>query len=180
MEIIMRAEDIFESPRYLFLTRHPYSVIESIVRIRLDKLFGPGIYGTTDADPFVVAEKVWIMCYRNLLEFSRKIGGERCHFIRYEDLVVDPRNILSGVCQFLEIPFDEKVLHPYDNSSGKMITGIGDPNIMNHDGIDPRLGEVWKKIKLPYVLSKEARSLARELNYELPAESALFKPAGSQ
>ena len=45
-----RAEELFEAPRYIYLTRHPYAVIESVVRNRLDRLVGltsddPGAFG---------------------------------------------------------------------------------------------------------------------------------------
>jgi hypothetical protein len=171
LETLLRAEDLFESPKHILLIRHPYSVIESLARIRLDKLFGPVIYGSDQVNSHIVAEKVWVQSYQNLLEFSTRVSPERCHFIRYEDVVGDPRATMTALCKFLEIPFDKAVLQPYDNKSERMITGIGDPNIIYHDRIDPQLGTAWKTIKLPHLLGRPARELALQLGYELPAEA---------
>jgi hypothetical protein len=177
LETLLRAETLFETPKYILLVRHPYAVIESLVRIRLDKLFGPVLYGSDQTDSHVVAEKVWVVCNQNLLDFSRQVGPERCHFIRYEDLVGDSRRSMAALCDFLAIPFDDCVLQPYDNKPERMITGIGDPNIMDHDRIDPQLGQAWQRIKLPHQLGEPARRLAAEFGYELPAE-AETSPAG--
>ena len=85
---------------------------------------------------------------------------------RYEDLVREPAKVMDNLCKFLGVPFEEAVLHPYEGR--RMIDGPGDPDILQHDKIDPTLGEVWKTIKLPRQLSEYSRNLAAELNYELP------------
>jgi hypothetical protein len=152
--------------------RHPYAMIESFLRIRLDKLFGPSIYGSDDVDPYVIAEKVWVMCNGNVRTLLQEIDPQRQYLLRYEDLVKDPRGIMGELCEFLEIPFDEMVLQPYDNKRERMITGIGDPNILEHSAIDPQLGETWRQIVLPHQLGEPARRLATEYGYELPAVRA--------
>ena len=80
---------------------------------------------------------------------------------------------MRGVCEFLDLPFDPAVLQPYDNKRERMISGIGDPNIMKHDQVDAKLSETWRKVKLPWRLGEPAQRLAAELQYELPAEAEL-------
>jgi hypothetical protein len=171
LNTLERSEMLFEGAQHIYLTRHPYAMMESFLRIRLDKLFGPSLYGGDDVDPYVVAEKVWVTSNSNVVEFLKQVDPTRQLRVRYEDLVSDPRHIMQGVCDFLQLPFDEAVLQPYDDKRERMITGLGDPNILQHDKVDARLGEAWKKIKLMYQLGPAARRLADELGYELPEES---------
>ncbi|CAG0937721.1 phthiocerol/phenolphthiocerol synthesis type-I polyketide synthase D [Thermoflexales bacterium] len=171
LETLHRAEEFFEGPKYIHLIRHPYAVIESVTRIRLDKLFSPVIYGTTEVDSHVVAEKVWVTSNRNTLAFLQHVPPERQLCVRYEELVSRPEEIMRGVCDFMEIPYDPAVIEPYDNKRERMISGMGDPNILKHDKVDAQLGESWRKIHLPWQLGAQARQLAHELQYELPNET---------
>ena len=43
-------------------------------------------------------------------EYISRVAPERYHRIRYEDLVCDPERVLRGVCQFLGLPFDTKMI----------------------------------------------------------------------
>ena len=176
LDTLKRAEELFEAPKYVHLVRHPYSVIESLVRVRFYTFFGPVIYGRDDVDPYVVAEKVWVMCNQNMLDFFNSIDRSRYYFLRYEDLVSDPHTKMREVCDFLDLPFDEAVIQPYDHRKERMISGIGDPNILRHTSIEARMAETWRDIQLPRRLSKQAQELAAQLNYELPAESAKPEP----
>ncbi|HEX6290948.1 MAG TPA: SDR family NAD(P)-dependent oxidoreductase [Herpetosiphonaceae bacterium] len=172
LETLQRAEAIFDRPKYIHLVRHPYAVIESMVRIRLDKLFSPVLYGSDEVDPFVVAEKVWATSNRNLLTFLQQVDDERHLRVYYEQLVSQPEATMRRVCDFLELPYDPAVIQPYDNKRERMISGIGDPNILKHDTVDATLSETWRRVKLPWRLGEPAQQLAAALGYELPAESA--------
>ncbi|NET35007.1 MAG: alpha/beta fold hydrolase [Cyanothece sp. SIO1E1] len=163
-----RAEALFEGAKYIHLVRHPYAVIDSFVSNRMDK-----ILGVSETDPYFLAEQVWAQSNHNILEFSRQVGPERCHLIRYEDLVNNPRQIMEPLCEFLEIPFESAMLTPYEGD--RMTDGvyahslsISDPNFLNHDQIDSTLGEVWQHIQLPQPLQTFAQKIAAELVYSLP------------
>ncbi len=47
-----------------------------------------------------------------MLQQARQLrrAGARIHHVTYGDLVDKPKTVCSGLCQFLEIPFDEKML----------------------------------------------------------------------
>ena len=170
---LRRAEALFDRPRYLYLYRHPYPVMDSILRLRFDRLFAPGLFGRSDVDPYVVAETVWALSNRNLLAFAAEVGPERWHGVRYEDLVSDPAGVMAGVCSFLGVGFHERVLAPYDGKRERMMGGLGDPNIMGHKGIDKSLGEAWKKIAWPRALDPTTALVAERLGYELPRRAAV-------
>jgi hypothetical protein len=42
---------------------------------------------------------------------------ERTALVRYEDLVVQPREVLEDACKHLEIDFDETMLHFFDSKT---------------------------------------------------------------
>ncbi len=166
-----KAETIFNGAKYIHLVRHPYSVIESFARMRMDKLVGSG-----DSNPHQLAELIWRESNQNILNFAQDIDPERYHLVYYEDLVSKPQEVLTGICQFLEIPFDKALLTPYQGD--RMTDGVsdtamslGDPNFLNHRKIDPQLGSTWKQIKLPSPLGTYSQQLAQQLNYELPQDA---------
>lgn len=165
-----RAERLFEAPKYIHLVRHPYAVIESFLRVRLDKLLGPNLFQESDVDPYVVAEAVWAIANRNLLQFLARIEPERRHLVRYEEMVSNPAGVMTDLCRFLGVPFDEVVLNPYDNPRERMMGGIGDPNIFRHKNINSERGEAWKKIRLPRYLDESTKQVTRQLGYELPGD----------
>ena len=165
------AETIFAGAKYIHLVRHPYSVIESFARMRMDKLIG-----SNNADTYELAELIWRSSNQNIINFAQDIDPERYHLVYYEDLVSKPQEVLTGICNFLEVPFNQAVLNPYQGD--RMTDGVnqkamslGDPNFLNHQQIDPQLGSTWKEIKLPSILGTYSQQLAQQLKYELPQES---------
>jgi thioester reductase-like protein len=167
---LARAEALFDTPRYVILTRHPYAAIESFVRLRMSQLFDAGAL-----DPQLVAEAVWERSYANLDSFASQIGPGRCHRLSFEQLVTEPESTLTRLCEFLGIELDAAMLAPHDGH--RMVDGvrraigfIGDPNFASRSRIDATLGDAWKDVRLPWRLAPETASLARKLGYETPAE----------
>ncbi|GMV90393.1 MAG: hypothetical protein AMXMBFR82_01710 [Candidatus Hydrogenedentota bacterium] len=178
-ETMERAEDLFENPKYIYLYRHPYAVIESYVKNRTGKMFDFG-----HADPYLLAEEVWASHNENTIEFLKGVPEERQFPVRYEELVTDPERIMRGMCTFLDVPFEPAVLDPY--GEGRMTDGvrakaraIGDPNFMKHTSIDPTLADAWKRAKLPNRLGDWAQRISAILEYDLPNETLSRVIAGS-
>lgn len=169
LDTLRRAEARFENAKYVHLVRHPYAMMESFLRVRLDQQFSSSLFEEENPDPYIIAETIWATANRNLLTFlTQEVDPQRYRLVRYEDLVHEPQTTMQQVCDFLEIPFNEAVLHPYDGRKDRMMGGIGDPNIMQHKGIDPKLGDVWKDIRLPRYLDETTKELAAQFGYELP------------
>ncbi len=170
-ETLERAEALFDKPKYIHLVRHPYAVIESFVRMRMDKLIG-----STEANPYQLAESIWTTSNQNILDLAAEIDSDRHHLVKYEELVSDPQGVMEEICEFLGISFDSAVLAPYQGE--RMTDGVyhtsmslGDPNFLNHRQIDAQLAETWRTIKLPLLLNLDTQTVARHLNYELPQEA---------
>ncbi len=169
-ETLARAEQLFKGAKYIYLARHPYAAIESFARMRMDKLID-----AHNSTPYQVAEKIWSTTNQNILDFlQHSVEPTRYHQVRYEELVKQPQAVMEGLCEFLQIPFEENLMQPYE---GKRMTNgihaksmpIGDPNFAKHDGVDHKLAETWKTIKLPHPLKESTLEIAKQLQYELPA-----------
>jgi pimeloyl-ACP methyl ester carboxylesterase/acyl carrier protein len=167
LDTLQRAEALFEGARYIHLIRHPFAVIESFVRNRMDR-----IIGIDTEDPHRLAEQAWTTTNSNIRRFLQQIEPARKRVVRYEELVTDPSGVSQTLCAFLQIPFDEAMLKPYDG--GRMTDGvhsrsmpIGDPGFLAHAGIDAMLAEAWRSVELPNALGQPARELARAFDYPL-------------
>ncbi|WP_196161691.1 type I polyketide synthase [Reinekea sp. G2M2-21] len=168
LETLEKAERDFDCPKYVFLVRHPYAVIESVVRNRFNSLLE-----VKGIDPVSFGEFLWHRTNSNILEFLKGVDSNRYMMVRYEELVSDPEKVMSSVCKFLDIPFSDDVLTPYSGS--RMRDGLGDPNLLNHVKIEKDLSDAWKSVNLPRKLNASARELAEKLGYELSVEDDSIK-----
>jgi len=168
MEVLERAEALFDSPRYIHLVRHPYAMIDSFLRVRMDRLLNTG-----GMDPARLAEHIWATTTGNTLDFLASLDPERSLLVKFEDLVSRPEEITQQVCAFLNLPFVPELLEPY---SGERMTdgvhgaslSIGDPNFHKHQKIEARYAEAWRQARLPYRPGGAVRRIAAELGYEMP------------
>jgi pimeloyl-ACP methyl ester carboxylesterase len=163
---------LFEGARYIHLVRHPYAVIESFVRNRMQKLAG-----IETSDPYGLAEQAWLTLNANILRFLSAIDSERRFVLKYEDLVTDPENTTRNLCDFLDILYDAAMLRPYEG--GRMTDGIhthsfpiGDPAFLSHSDIDPKLAEAWRSVELPRGIGQATRDLAEKFGYTTAGERA--------
>ncbi|MDJ0724562.1 MAG: alpha/beta fold hydrolase [Prochloraceae cyanobacterium] len=170
-ETLARAEELFQDAKYIHLVRHPYSVIESFARMRMDKLLG-----VEETNPYELAESVWAKSNQNIIEFLENIESDRHCQINYEDLVTQPETVMKSVCQFLDLPYSNSLIDPY--SGDRMTDGVhkksmslGDPNFLKHQAIDPQLAETWKTIQLPIQLQPETTQIATKFDYQLPNDT---------
>ncbi|OKH15930.1 type I polyketide synthase [[Limnothrix rosea] IAM M-220] len=169
-QTLEHSEILFEHAKYIHLVRHPYAMIESFSRLRMDKLLGD-----TSANPHGLAESIWTNSNQNILQFGKQLSDDKYLQVVYEDLVKNPRVVLTRICEFLGVDFDESLLNPY---SGDRLTdglhqqsmGVGDPNFLKHKSIDPALADKWREVTLPQTLNPATIRLAQTFNYELPNE----------
>lgn len=161
INVLRKAEKLFKNPKYIYLIRHPYPVIQSFVNNRFHKLFTK-----EEVNPYLFAENIWTVYNRNILQFIEELGADRFFLIKYEELVTQPEQTLIALCNFLEIPFENGLLAPYDGKA-RMIDGPGDPNVFQHSIIDPKLADIWQEIKLPFSLEHETIKIATKFGYDV-------------
>lgn len=158
-QTLQHAEELFDDARYIHLVRHPFAMIDSFVRHRFHKLLGdPG------CDPHLYAERVWQERNDHLLRLAQRIDTKRYHRVYYEQLVQEPVQTMSALCGFLQIPFEEATLRPYDGC--RLISGPGDYDVFQHQEIEPVLSKTWQLVNLPYPLQTSTLELATYFGYE--------------
>jgi phthiocerol/phenolphthiocerol synthesis type-I polyketide synthase E len=162
LDWLRRAEQLFDGPKYLFLTRHAFSVIESFVRMRFHRMAGKS-WGTWDDNPWYGAEKTWTRCNSIAIRFLSEIPQNRKLFIRYEELVSDTTEALRRACDFLEIHFDPAMADPYRNA--QFVSGIGDQNQIFRSQVESSLADAWKRWHPTWPLHAETRAVADHLGW---------------
>jgi hypothetical protein len=110
--------------------------------------------------------KSWFNYYnRSLPIFRKHVAPEHIHTVKYEELVKDPEGVLQGVCRFLGINFDERMLNfrsvVHHNVNGNKMK-IGSASEL-------RLDDAWSRelsrADCDYFL-RMAGSLNKSLGYE--------------
>lgn len=161
--------------KVIYLTRHPYSAIISLIKTRLVSKFSTGLGLDRDWDDYKQAEQQWSTLNGNIMDLCSLLDQENWMHIRYEELVTKPDVEMRRLCLFLNLPFHQSVLHPYEGKHAtdplpdRWATG-GDSKFNTYTEIDASKGEEWRYIQLPHQLGTIARTVASKLGYELPHE----------
>lgn len=69
------------------------------------------------------------------------LDNTRTYTIRYEDLILNPKEVLTNVCEFLSVPFEEKMLEYY--------------KINEEEGLEPKEYIAWKSKNLQPLRTNE-------------------------
>jgi thioesterase domain-containing protein len=177
-DVLRRAEEGFAEARYLHLVRHPQATNHSFEEAKLDQIF------FRRPHPFSrrqLAELVWTVSHRNILGFLAGVPRERWLTVRFEELVREPERVLTGICDFLGLPYQPEMAEPYREGAARMVGGphavsrmLGDVKFLGHGRVDPAAAERWRKAGEP-PLGEPAREIAKELGYldALPGRGAL-------
>lgn len=168
-KLLERAEENFDNPLYIHLTRHPYAMIYSFIEAKLDEQF------FRYKNPFShreLAELIWLISNKNVLEFSKTIPSDRIYRLNFENLVFEPEVQLRSLCKFIGIDFTYEMLNVYKGK--KMTDGIkktsqmvGDFKFYMHNKIDTSVIDRWKNFHRRNFLSEESIALAKTLGYSL-------------
>jgi hypothetical protein len=155
---MQKVEEVFERPRYLYITRHPYAVIESMMRMQ--------VYPPKPKHTLAAAEARWLQANRDTRQFLAGVPPERWHRLSYETLVREPRTTLRGVCDFLGVGFEDAMANPYEGD--RLRTGVGCVNLPGRKSVEPALAETWRAVRLERALIPAAVAMANSLGYECP------------
>ena len=160
-----RLEEAFEAPRYVWIVRHPGSVIRSFQNMPMAEMMFQGLS--------VDFRNLWFEANKNIENHLAGVPNERWTRVRYEDLVREPDAVMRGVCDAIGVRFEPAILTPYEGE--RMRTGprgaraIGDPNMAGRGGIQPELADKWLKGFDPRSVNADTRALAKDYGYDLDA-----------
>lgn len=105
-----RLSECWPEARFIFLLRHPLSILQSAIAGRPDKDLDDSVYLVTT--------------YLQELDKARQaLPGLT---IRYEDLTADPEGITREVCTHLEVSWEASMLEYGTADHGPLLWGIGD------------------------------------------------------
>ena len=168
IEVLERAELYFDEVKYIHITRHPAAMIQSYLNSKLNEVFG----ADSDFSERENAELFWIINNQNILEFFKKIPDERKYTIKFENMILNPKQCMKYVSEFIGVPFDERMIHPYDDKRLRMTDGIhpeshmvGDPKFHEHKEIDSSIAFKWQVLPPNDYLSATSIELSSELKY---------------
>jgi len=88
---------IFPDAKYIHLIRDPRDVARSSIGMGWA---GNVYYGV---DHWIATEKDWVF-------LQEKIASEQILQIRFEDLITSPKQVLAGVCKFIDLAYSESMM----------------------------------------------------------------------
>ncbi len=165
-----KAERDFLSPRYVHLVRDPRAMIDSFERHHMEQVLylREHRFGSRQ-----LAELVWTLSHRVVLDFLSEVPQERQHRLRYEDLVRDPAREMERLCDGLGLAFDPAIVNPYSGLETKMVDGVyaesapmGDPGFLAHGRIDASLAEAPHEGQAGTQLGQPTSELATRFGYQ--------------
>ncbi len=146
--VVEQIENLFESPKYIHLTRHPYGMIKSYTEERSDMLFPFEL--DLEAEQF--AEANWLSSHQAIEQGLEDIPMRRQMHLTFEQLTASPETSMQQVCRFLNIDYHPSMINPYDESEQRMVKSvnengimIGDRKFYQHQNINPNVAHTWKE-----------------------------------
>jgi len=175
-EILKRAETDFENAFYIHLLRHPYGMIRSFEKAKLDQVF----FRYEHRFPIrELAELIWLVSHQNILEFLTCVPHHRQYRVKFEDLVNQPQTMMEGLCQRFGLAFHPDMVKPYKDKENRMTDGIytvsrmlGDVKFHEYTDIDPNVAERWKTEFSDDFLGDMTWQVAERLGYEKPIQAS--------
>lgn len=173
---LQQAESDFADALYIHLVRHPYAMVRSFERYRLEQvLFMP--QRTFSARE--LGELVWLISHQNIVAFLESVPEARKCRIRFEDLTHQPRAVMEQMCQKLGLEFHPGLIEPYSDQENKMTDGIygvsapmGDTKFNTYHSIDPQVADGWKEVMRDDFLGEITWEWAERLGYERVSRGA--------
>lgn len=171
IETLQRAEEDFDNPLYIHLFRHPYGMIRSYEDAKLDRmvlLMDKGIFNRRE-----LAELTWLITEQNIIKFLKCIPKNRQAWIKFEDFVIDPYNIIQKLCNELGLEFYPDMLDPYQEMNARMSDGVrilsrssGDLKFHLYQGIEADTAYRWKQFHTEDFLGDVTWETAELLGYQ--------------
>jgi amino acid adenylation domain-containing protein len=167
---LARAEEDFAAPLYVHLLRHPYGMIRSFEKAKLEQVF---FRPSHPFDRRQLAELIWDVSQENILDLLSRVPAERQLQLRFEEMLRQPEREMQRLCSFLGVPFDPGMLDPYADKAQRMTDGIhqlskmvGDVKFHEHKGIEAQTADSWRREIAEDFLGDVTWELAARLGYQ--------------
>jgi amino acid adenylation domain-containing protein len=174
-DALRNAELGFDAPQYIHLVRDPLAMSRSFESYHMDQILFLHDHSWPGR---ALGELVWTLSHRNILQFAEEVPPERLLRVRFEDLVHNPRSVMTEMAAFLGLDFDEGLVRPYERLETKMVDGLhpestpmGDTRLLERDRIDPDVVRRWARHGAGPPLGEPTLRLARRFGYNEYARS---------
>ncbi len=171
-KILEKADNDFKNALFIQLIRHPYAMVSSFKKMRMDQAM---YLNDHDFDTAQTGELIWTKSHENINSFFKSIPKRRRFRLRYEELVTDPKKVMKALCKNFNWDYSPVLINPYLGIENKMTDGIykesapmGDPNLLKKSQIDPTLADKWKGVLENNFLSEQTWDLAQKFGYNHP------------
>lgn len=134
------------APRYVLIVRDGMDVAQSLGAVSPPWWQVEPMLRIED-DPYLAAARYWVELNHRILAFERA-HAERCHRIRYEDLIAEPEATLRGVLSFLGEAWEPGVL---DFNAAAHSGGLEDHHVRTTTTFEDNTG---KHRRLPIELQR--------------------------
>ena len=122
MRNIPTLQSFWSEARFVHLVRDSRDVCLSIlIWKKADR--NAGRYATWTEDPVSTTALWWERKVRLGREGGASLGPELYHEVRYESLVARPAEECAGLCEFLDVPYDDAMVRFHE---GKTRTDLPD------------------------------------------------------
>jgi len=161
--------------QYIFIARHGLDAALSAAeaeRLRHEHVRG---------HPLVIELRRWVASNENAMDFM-ELNPKRVHFVRYEDLVTDPKLTAQRIFEFLEEPFIDTILDDMKRVPHEPhVDAAGDTKIqMTGGNIDATRRNYWREWPQELIaqVARIANPTLLRLGYEpVPTSSATQQPS---
>ena len=179
-KIIAGLLSIFQDAKFILLSRNPLDVAASHKlhwNFNLEKLVTPE--GVTDSS-------FDIFCAPKIIADSCEKFDDRCYWLRYEDLVTNPKKIIANICKFIEVPYSDDYLNFSEEneiSNLHMKSSFDDDEVWKRGRIDQRSIDQWRQIlrweEIQTLCTIVGQETFRRLNYDYPITNPIGLNEGS-
>lgn len=173
VDILRQAETYFDNPLYIHLVRHPCGMIRSYEESDLTRMM-PLMMKSSTFSSSAVAEMIWLMSNRNIMQFAQSVPSERWCSVSYENIVNDPQGQMNRLCDFMGVDYHEDMIHPYSDNAARMTDGVdssskmsGDLKFHLHSQIDPGAATRWRQFYSEEMLGEPTRDLLQRLDTDV-------------
>ncbi|KAK2710923.1 hypothetical protein QYM36_012184 [Artemia franciscana] len=104
MKSALYLSELFPNGRFIFMVRDGRATVHSIISRKVT------ITGF-DLKSYESCMKKWNQAIETMYNECKAVGSTRCMMVYYEQLVLHPKDTMKQVLKFLDLPWDEAVLH---------------------------------------------------------------------
>jgi hypothetical protein len=121
IQVVSELIELFPKAKFISIVRDPRAVAASLINVGKRGL-SEGWNNPYYTHSIIAAKNYIATCYKYAVN-AQKAARDRVITIRYEDLVKDPKTETKKICNFFELDWSSKMLHPnkFEHSIGKQV-----------------------------------------------------------